>query len=75
MPTLGDVMKLGRRIEKDATGWYSAHRVPEAFRRAHPMVVARAALESGEDWRRCVIDDDGSITVFNHIVWTPEGAT
>lgn len=72
MPTLGEVMNLGARIERNATDWYTVHRVPVAFQRAHPMVLARAALESGEDWRRCVIDPDGSITVFNHAVWTPE---
>jgi hypothetical protein len=67
-----DVVRLANKIEKDAVNFYLQKRVPVAFQRLHPLIVARAHLESGGDWRRCVADNDGTITVYNHPMWQPE---
>jgi hypothetical protein len=49
--------------------WYQEHQIPQAFQDHHPMVLVAVERISGGDWRRCVTDDDGSITVYNYRVW------
>lgn len=71
MDRFSDVMRLSEQIQADAVAFYQSARVPRAFRRAAPMILARAAIECGGDWTRCVIDDDGSITVYNRPQWEP----
>lgn len=72
MVRVGEVVSLARTIERDAVRWYADNSVPNAFRGLNPMVLAEARLLCGGDWSRCVIDDDGSVTVYNHAMWTPE---
>ena len=61
--TLADVMQT------KAAEWYKRNVLPKAFRNAHPDVLVRAAKLSNGDWQRCIIEDDGSITVCNNQVW------
>lgn len=55
-------------IEKAVT-WYRHTRMPKAFRTAHPRVIEEVERICDGDWRRCVIEQDGSIVVHNRPVW------
>lgn len=65
-------MRLGAIADvfaHDLAQWYQANTVPAAFQQAHPEVVLAVARLCGNDWQRCVIDADRSITVYNHKKW------
>lgn len=72
MPRMSDVMTLDGATEAAAVAWYADERVPPAFARCHPLVVAQARRLSGGDWRRCVLDDAGSIVVHHSPMWQRE---
>jgi len=51
--------------------WYARQHVPPAFRGLPQPVLAVLEAACGGDWRRCVVDADGSVTVYNHPSWEP----
>ena len=70
MATFTEVSRLSEKITRDAQRWYDENDVPAAFRRLHPLVLARARLLSDGDWHRCVVDPGGqSVVVHNYRVW------
>jgi hypothetical protein len=65
-------MKLADQVDlftADLAKWYNDHQVPRAFHMAHPKVVTAAGQLCNNNWRMCVIDADGSITVYNRSQW------
>lgn len=60
---LADVMQTR------AAEWYKRNVLPRAFRNTDPKILLHAAKLADGDWRRCIIEDDGSITVCNNQVW------
>lgn len=57
-----------------AQAWYDDdERVPTAFARCHPLVIAQARRMSGGDWRRCVVESDGGIVVHHDAKWQSDG--
>lgn len=51
--------------------WYAQPSVPPAFRGLPARMLAVLEAACGGDWRRCVLDKDGSVTVYNSPTWTP----
>lgn len=72
VPTISETMSA-QALEGAALAWYlDETRVPQAFRRCHPLVIATARDMCGGDWRRCVLDADGAIVVHAEPKWQPE---
>lgn len=70
MAAVREVVRLGNKTIGDPR-WYDTNRVPVAFREVDPVILAYALVECGGDWFRCVVDTDGTVTVYNYQVWTP----
>jgi hypothetical protein len=69
--TVSQSAMLDDAIIQRAAAWYSKQSaVPPAFRGCSPLVLREAKRIAKGDWRRCVVDDDGSITVHNNPVWS-----
>lgn len=71
MATIASAAYLTQKMIDEAVDWYIQTRVPRRFVGAHPLVLARAKAIAGGNWQRCVLDEDGSITIYNHPQWTP----
>jgi hypothetical protein len=58
MARLSELSRVPEAITTEAAQWYQedATQIPNAFR-------------SDCNWHRCVLDSDGSITVYNYAVW------
>ena len=67
--TFGSLADASDAVIDDAVAWYQKTRMPVAFREAHPKAreIAEKACEG--DWRRCVLNDDWSITIYNRPRW------
>lgn len=65
-------VQLADDLIEDSAAWYSEHHVPRAFRKCHPLVLAKVVELNGNDWQRCVVDEDGSVTICNYHAWVPE---
>lgn len=69
MPKAIKTIQISERTLEEAAEWYKVHRVPKAFSGLHPMLLDYVRRASGGDWRRCVKDKDGSVTIYNNPVW------
>jgi hypothetical protein len=49
--------------------WYQDNDIPEVFRAQHPIVLEAIAEICGNDWRRCVLELDGSVVIYNRQMW------
>lgn len=49
--------------------WYGELRVPQAFRGLPGPVLDHLIAVTGGDWRRCVIDEDGVVMIYNGPAW------
>lgn len=62
---------LDDRLQKHAASWYDKRRVPEAFRNQPKKVLDTVEKLCENDWRRVVLDTDGSLVVYNSPQWEP----
>ena len=69
MPTLADLTRLADEVIDRAAAAYDPDRVPDAFAAMPAAMLTWAWGASGGNWRRCVTDPDGSLTVLNHPAW------
>ena len=63
------IVSLSGAVTARLADWYVDRAVPIAFAACDPRIVVAAAALCGDDWTRCVTDDDGSITVYNQTQW------
>lgn len=70
MARIADLTDVTDEVIERAVEWYAHTDVPPTFRRLNPLAVRTAIKLAGGDWRRCVANEDGSITVANRPVWT-----
>ena len=52
--------------------WYAKPRAPIGLKEARPALLRHAELACGGDWRRVVMDEDGSLTILNKPAWQPK---
>lgn len=71
MSHLAATVTLNAAVTERAARWYAAHPVPHAFEGLPPRVRSAAQRLAGGDWQRCVLNEDGSVTVHNHQMWVP----
>lgn len=72
MARVGESTGIHDKVEKHAASWYEQRRIPEAFKNQHPLVLDKAEELCDGDWRRCVVDEQGVLTVYNRPMWEPE---
>lgn len=49
--------------------WYAGRRIPKEFAGLPRSVLDHLIAETGGDWRRCVVEQDGTVTVYNAPIW------
>ena len=72
MPSIFESADVTDEMIAEAAKWYETHDVPEAFRSVDPRVLKTVRELAGNDWQRCVVNPDGSVTVHNNKIWTRE---
>lgn len=63
---------LDDRLQKHAASWYDKRRIPETFRNQPAKLIDTVEKLCEGDWRRCVLDFDNSIVIYNSPQWEPE---
>ena len=74
MATVGEIARLADELIAQAKEFYGRTPMPETFAHVHPLILREARRRCEGDWRRCVLNPDGTITVHDKIMWLYEAA-
>lgn len=70
MPRIIESTSLADQVLARLAGQYAGRvSIPDAFLDADPLVLQKAMELADDNIFRMVVDEDGSITVYNHNVW------
>jgi len=69
MPKLGETTGLDQKFIEDAAKWYRENHIPQAFRDLPKILLKEVKRLSGGQWNRCVVDEFGSVTIYNNPQW------
>lgn len=69
MAKLGESTGLDQKFIDQAVEWYAENHVPQAFRDLPKILLKEVKRISGGQWNRCVVDEFGTVTIYNHPQW------
>jgi hypothetical protein len=69
--TIGKVTGLNDKFIEEAAAWYAqkGNDIPAPFRKVDKRILRRVSQIAKGDWHRCVIEDNGAVTVHNKPMW------